>query len=880
MIAELLLRIAIGDLERAHALIGDLEEDAYETSGRTPSGTWLVLKASPIAARFLLDRALRPITERPRTSRALPADERRISMIAMLWQEMGNALRLPMRAPAFVAAAAATIALGVGANTAIFSIVNTVLLEPLPYEEASRLVRVWPGETMTKGWIMTFEEAVSFEALAGYGGASATLTGVGRPLELDGGDVTREYFGVMRAAPLHGRTFADSDHAHGADPVVVLSHSLWVRAFDADAGIVGQLVSLADDDFAERRVIGVMPASHQPLDSAWDFWVPVRLNPKYDYPGSQMSCSCWNLIARLDSGVGLEAASAETRVIGEQIHTDAPDRLAEAALLRASAVPFLDDMVGDQQLPLLLLLGAVSLVLLIACTNVANLLLARGEHRRRELAIRAALGASQRRLAIQLLAESITLGLAGGALGLLLAQASIGYFRAALAAVVPRTTALQLDQRTLLFALVASLTASVLFGVVPALRVLDRGSARREGGRHGATRGQQRANRILVAVEVASAVVLLVGASLMLRSLQELTSVDPGFEPGNLVAVRVNAVGDRYSDPAALQAFYEELQAKSDALPGVTAVASIQDLPFGDGHWGWNYTIDSEPLPAGASMPGAGFRVVSSSYFPTLGVPILAGRNLRESDIHGAEEVAVVNDAFARRHFDTIEQIVGHTVTLNTGASFRVVGVVQGVRHTGFRSDPVPEMYRPLSQFPTRSRFLIARAEVNAASVGDDLQALVWDMDPDVPVRDPQTMTSVMRGSVAESRLFTELLGSFAALGAILAGIGVYGVVAYTVSRRQRAIAIRMALGAPAANVLRHTLREALSPVAIGAILGTLGAIGASQLLSSLLFGVSPRDPLTLVVVPVFLLVVATLAAALPATRAARVDPVSTLRQE
>lgn len=867
---EFVLALATGSRAQAEGLLGDIAEENSIPGTTNALSVGAVLAALTVAATFAVARITRPV------HRDLPRPGSRDAMMTVLTQELRSALRLPWRAPGFATAAVLTLALGIGANTAIFSLVNAVVLRPLPFPDSEQLVRVWPGEAMTKGWVMAFENTESFSALAGVSWASATLSGTGRPIELRGGEVSEQFFAVTGVAPAHGRHFAAEDHAVGAEPTVLLSHELWMRAFGGDTSVVGQLVELADDDVGQRRVVGVMPAGYQPLYAQWEFWTPVVIDPQWDYPGSQMSATAWNMVGRLRDEATIDSATAEVAVIGAQIQESAPDRMAESALARAVTVPLLADMVDDERQPLILMLGAVALLLLIACTNVANLLLARGEARRRELSIRSALGASRRRLAAQLLSESLVLALLGGALGVAAAYGAIHYFRRDLINLMPRGGEVALDVNTLLFALAVSVLASVIFGMLPAIRA-QRPTA---DARHGDSSEQRRANRVLVAVEVALAIVFLAGAGLMLRTLSAFGDVDPGFDTNGVVAVGVNAVGDNYDDPYALHGFFVEVEEEVAAIPGIPAPAFAMSLPFGDGSWGWNYTIDSDSYAEGAPMPNAGFRVVSTSYFDTLGIPLLAGRLLDADDVHGAEEVVVVNDAFARPHFERAEDAVGRVITLNTDDSFRIVGVVQGIRHLGFRSDPVPEMYRSFNQHPTRMRHVVARTAMDAESLGEAIQAVVWDIDPDVPVRDAITMDEIMRTSVHEARLFAQLLSAFAALGAVLAGIGVYGVVAYTVSRSRRALAIRMALGASASSVIRRSLREALAPVAVGAVAGLAGAAAAGELLASLLFGVTPRDPVTPAAVPLLLIALASAAAWLPSRRAARVDPAEVLRQE
>ncbi len=798
-----------------------------------------------------------------------------------LWLDLRYALRGLRKSPGFAAVAIVTIALGVGANVAIYSLVHAIMLAPLPYPQQADIVRIWPGESVTMGWVQAFEDTKSFTAVAGVTGARATMTGRGEPMELEGGQVTAGHFDVIGVRPALGRPFHPDDQRPSAEPVVILSHALWQQAFGGDSSVVGTLVDIAEGGGQRPRVVGVMPAGHVALNENWQYWTPGVIDPENDYPMSPSGCFCWQLTARMAPGVSQEEATAEVQLLAQRIWEHSPEDLRQEALTTAIVRPMLDDLVGDADTSLMMLFGAVSLVLLIACLNVANLLVARGEGRRRELAIRSAVGAGRMRLVAQSLFESLTLGLAGGVLGVGLATGLVRYFDGAIADVLPRTHGVAVNAPVLIFALVATVIASVVFGMAPALGVLRTDPSSVLAHRQGMSgRRHQRVRGALVAVEVALAVVLAIGAGLMVRTMRSLNAVDPGFRTDNLLTLRLYQPGENYRTPEAVDAYYREIRERLAGLPGVQSVATISSLPLTGQGWGWNYTVDTEPLPEGAAMPNARFRIISPDYFNTLNITFVAGRDITEQDVEGPDEVVVVNRSFVNRHYQSPAEALGRTVSLNTGHAFRIVGVVPDNLHRSLAAPARPEMYRPRLFFPVRRRYVIVATAGDPEPLAPMVRQAVWDIDPNVPILDVFTMAGVKRNSTRSSQFYLEVLGSFAVLALVLGMIGVYGVLSFVVNQSRQGIGIRMALGADGMRVLRDTVAQGLRPVLLGLALGTAGAIGATRILESLLFGVTSTDGMTFLTVAGLVLATAVLATLIPARRAAAVDPMTTLRTE
>lgn len=798
-----------------------------------------------------------------------------------LLTDLRYVLRGLVKSPGFTAVAIITIALGVGANTAIYSLVHAIMLAPLPYPQQGDIVRVWPGESVTMGWLRAFEEAQSFSSVGGVTGARATLTGRGEPMELEGGSVTPGHFDVLGVRPVLGRPFRAEDQAPTADPVIMLSHALWQRAFGDDSSVIGSRVEIAEGGGERPRVVGVMPAGHVALRPDWEYWTPSTVNPKNDYPLSSEGCFCWQVMARMAPGVTIEQASAEVRLLAQRIREQSPEELREDALATAVVQPLLDDLVGDADTSLTMLFGAVSLVLLIACLNVANLLLARGEGRRRDLAIRSALGAGRYRLVVQSLFESLSLGSIGGVGGVLLAVVLVRYFHGAIGDVLPRTQGVAVNGAVMAFALGVTLLASVVFGLAPALGVLRTDPRSALAFRPGMSSTRHRQTRqILIAVQVALALMLAVGSGLMVRTMQSLNAVEPGFRTEGLLTLRLNQMNPEIRTPEAVDGFYRRVRERLRVLPGVQSVATTNSLPLTGPGWGWSYTVDGESLAEGATMPSARFRLISPDYFRSLDIPIIAGRDLTEADVEGPDEVIVVNRSFVNRHFASRTSALGRIVRLNSGSASRIVGVVPDNLHRSLASPAVPEMYRPRLFFPVRGRYVVVAVSGDAAAMAPTVTQAIWDLDSNMPILDVRTMADVRRRSTRGSRFYLEVLSAFAVLAIVLGMIGVYGVLSFIVNQGRRGIGVRMALGVDGWRVLRQTVSQELKPVAVGLGIGLAGALAATRILENLLFGVTPTDGATFLMVGGTVLVTAVVATLLPARRAATVDPMDVLRMD
>jgi len=792
------------------------------------------------------------------------------------------ALRGLRRAPMFTTIAVLTVALGVGANSAIFSLVHGIAIAPMPYPQPDRLVRVWHDTWLTMGWSRTFDSAESFQSLSIFRSASSTLLGHGDPQELPGGDVSAEHFATLGVQPMLGRAFTSEDQAPGAEPVAILSFGLWQRAFGGDSGVVGRIVEVSYGSTPTVRVVGIMPQGHVPLRPGWEYWRPAEIDPEADAPGSSRGCTCWRVVARLAPGVSPGQASAEVAVLARRIQAGASQRMTVETLADAYVVPLLQDTVEGASAVLWILLGAVSLVLLIAVANVANLFLARGESRRREAAIQCAVGAPARRLASRALLESTLVGVAGGLVGLGIAIGLVRIFRPELALVLPRTDGIHLSLPVLAFTFAVSLAAAAACGLLPALGLSRTdpaavlGTSRGSGGE----RARRRLKQVLVATEVALAVVLVAGAGLMVRSLQRLRAVDPGIRTTGLLTLRLAPAGDAYRDIESLDRYFDRVVAEVEALPGVESAALIQSLPLSGEGWGWDYTVDNMTLAADEAMPNAGFRVVSDHYFSTLGIPLLAGRVMTNQDRDSGDEVAMVNRSFALRHFGSPQEALDHHITLNIDDDFRIVGVVADYLQFGLDAKPQPEIFRMNAPFPLRPRALIVATAGDPAALTESVRQAIWRVDPSVPLRGVMPMDAVIQRSLAGNRLFLRLFGAFAGLALVLAMVGIYGVLAFLVTHGRRALGVRLALGAPRGHVLLQTVRSGLTPVVAGLVGGLLVSFGATRLLGSLLFEVAPTDPPTYVAVCAVILGTALAACYFPARRAAGVDPLTVLRVE
>jgi putative ABC transport system permease protein len=796
-------------------------------------------------------------------------------------------LRGLRRSPGFTLVVILTLALGIGATAAVFSVVNALLLQPLPYAEPQQLVAVWPQSNANKTMVKRVEESVpALESVSGISIWTFVAAGDGvEPEEVEMALVSPSHFDLLGVAPMIGRTFRPQDAAKGEAGYVVLAYDFWATRYGADPKILGRQVRLAGADYDERTVIGVMPPGFRPVVTRrLAGWVPLEETDAATLADDNSWFVNWT-IGRLAPAATIEQAAAQLRVLAPVLRAEVPSILDEEDVRRMSIEPLRQSRVGKSGGILWLLLGTVSLVLLIACANVANLQLARGETRARELAVRRALGAGAGRLVRQLLTESTVLAVAGGVLGVALAHALLPVLLARVPAEFPLPAQVGVDGAVLAFALGLSLLCAVGYGIAPALRAVrtDDPEALRQGSRGwvGVRRGGM--SSTLVAAEVALAVLVVVGSGLTLRTLHNLRRADPGFDAEGLLVLRPNPPSWRYADAAARQRFFAEALARVRDLPQVESAAGIQLIPVTTGNWSFPTYPEGLELAADASPPSTNFRVVTPGYFETLRIPLLGGRTLSHEDRAAAPKAAVVNRAFAEELWPGKEPI-GRQVRIfsATNDPWRVVGVVGDVHQRALDVSPRPEMYvvdEQLGWDVTLSLMVRVRGD-DPLRLAPTLRQLIWQLDDETAIADLDTMDHVIGDSAATVRFVTLLLGAFGLLALALGAVGVYGVTATTVARRTGEFGVRVALGAMRRQILGSALVRGLVPVAAGVAVGTVAAAFGTRLLRELLFGVEPHDPLTFAAVVVLLGLVGVGAILVPAWRATRVDPAEVLRAE
>ena len=797
------------------------------------------------------------------------------------WDELRHDLRFAARtlrrSPGFAAIAVLTLALGIGASTAMFTLVNSVVLRPLSYADPERLVALWGrapdgnGEAPSSpaDFFDWKEQSTAFADMAAYQTAPVNLTGEGEAERIVARLTTANYFAVLGAGARMGRTYLPGEDAEN---FVVLSDALWRRRFGGDPAVVGRSVEIGGNRLA---VIGVMPADFRSVGDRPDVWVPVQFDP--EWRGRYLS-----VVGRLRAGVGLEQASQEMDALGRRLAEAFPDSNTGWGI---NLVPMHEQVTGEVRPTLLVLLGAVGVLLLIACANVANLLLGRAVTRRREMAVRLSLGATRGRLARQTLTESVLLAAVAGALGLALAVwgtgALVRFLPADLA--LPRLDEVRVDGRVLGFSLAVSLLTGILFGIVPALfgSTLSQAAALRDATR-GTTSGRNGVRRALVVVEVALAVVLLVGAGLLGRTLQRLLEVQTGMSTQGLLTMQLTLSGERYEEEDALRAFVGTLLPRLEALPGADAASVDMSLPLTGARVGHIFWRADRPRPRPGEELDTDIRIVAGDYFRSMGIPVRQGRAFDERDGEGAPTVMVVNEELARRHFPG-ESPVGKIVTfpwLDGDVTGEVVGVVGSVRQSGPTEDAAPALYRPFAQMPTPEFSVVVRTDGEPMALAEAATAAVREIDANQPVAAVRTMAQVAADTVARPRFNLYMLGGFAAVALLLAGLGLYGIISYSVAQRKQEIGVRVALGARRSDVLRLVAREGATLTALGLAIGIAAALASTRVLQGMLFGVSGTDPVTLGGVALFLGLVALLASVVPGHRAARVDPMVALRAE
>ncbi|MGH7481876.1 MAG: ABC transporter permease [Longimicrobiales bacterium] len=798
------------------------------------------------------------------------------------------AARSLLRSPGFTAAAILTLALGIGATTAIFSAVNTVLLRPLPYPDPHELVRLydqWRGErwTVSPPNFVDYRSEASFAGVTAYHRSSFTLTDPGEAEQIEAASVTSDFFRVLGSPPALGRGIVPENEAPGSDRVVVLSDGFWHQRFNADPGVLGRQIEL---DGERYTVVGVARAGFD-YPSGAELWVPRSFTAE-DLE-TQRGAHYLDVIGRLAPGATLVGATSQLEAISTRLARDYPDQYSEIV---AVAVPMLDAMVGDYRRALFVLLGAVGLLLLMACVNAANLALARALGRQRELAVRAALGAGRWRLAREALGESLIVALVGGALGVLLAAWAGGLLAALQADRIPRLGEIGLDTNVLGFALLVSVLTGILFGLLPALRAGGRreltGALKEGTAGAGSARSAGRVRGGLVVAQFALAVVLAAGAALLMRSFIELRSVDPGFRTEGILTFDVSLPESRYPEPWQARAFYERLLASIEALPGVVSADAISGLPLS----GSGYSISVEEIDGAPAYtdPSASksvqIRVATAGYFRTLGIGLLRGEGFETTLSAEGEPVTVLNESAAELLWPN-QDALGHTLRVGTGMGLglgdlggRVVGIVSDVREYGPTEEVVPTAFVAHAQFPVDELTIAARTAGDPASLAQPIRRLIAAQDADLAMADVQALDRMLDVSLTQPRFYTLLLGGFAAAALLLAAVGIYGVLAYAVGQRRRELGIRLALGAGRRRVLGLVLRSAGGLAAAGLVIGVVATIGLTGLLRGMLYGLSPTDPVALGGAIVVLGIVALAASVLPAQRATRVDPMVALRQE
>jgi putative ABC transport system permease protein len=865
-------------LEDHHAELlagGAGETEAYEK-------TLAELSGSELLASELL-RVERQANPEPITL----GTNRRTNMIADLWQDLRFGARMLMRKPGFTLIASLTLALGVGANTAIFSVVNALLLRPLPFVEAERLALL--AERSRDGGRQgvpypNFADwrarARSFEGMAMSDPEPFNLTGVDNPRRLSGRRVNWNFFALLGAQPQLGRLFTEEDDRYGASRTVVISHGFWQRQFGGASEVIGKTVSLTD---AAYTVVGVARPGFEYFEAA-DVYVPIGLflEPYSGMTDRGTSFGGSYAVARLKPGVTIEQANGEMAALGRQLAQEYP-KVNEGT--GAGAERLQDVMSEGVRRSLWVLLGAVGFILLIACINVANLLLARAAEREKELAVRLALGAGRRRIVRQLLSESLLLAGLGAAGGLLLGRWMLAGLLQLAPPEIPQLSRVGLDGAVLLFMLGVAALTSLLFGLAPALRAskTDLQTALKDGGRLTTTGGREGMRKALLIAEVSLSLALLAGAGLLLRSMYNLLHVDLGFDSGNLLTMRFE-LSDKKYNPRTRRVFYEECLARAQAVPGVSSAAFSESLPIEGSYWDSVFTVADKPVPSRANLPVSDYLRVGPNYFETMGIRLLRGRWFSASDTIGSAPVAVINETLARRIWpgeNPIGKRVRNGFPEYNGEWREVIGVVNDVKTSGVDRPTTMQTYVLFSQTPeTTFSGLIARTQGDPLAVAASIEQAIHTVDKDLPVYAVWTMDQLLGNSLAERRLTLVLLSSFAALALLLASVGVYGVVAYTVRQRTRELGIRMALGAQAGDMLWLILRQGLKLTLVGVAFGLTAAFALTRWMESLLFGAPPNDPLVFGVVALVLLLAAVCACWIPARRATKVDPLVALRAE
>ena len=802
-----------------------------------------------------------------------------------LIQDIRYGMRMMLKKPGFTLIAIVTLALGIGANAAIFSVVDTVLLRPLPFKESDRLMMLnetklpqFPSFSVAPGNFLAWKkQSTVFEQLVAFNVAKVNLTNNGEPEQLMSLNVTDGFFSMLGAAPLLGRNFLSEEDQPGRNNVVILSYKLWQSRFGANQNILHQSITLNGQNY---NVIGVMPQDFRFLIDEVELWTPMAFTPEQTQNHGGHSLIA---VGKIKAGISLEQAQAEMRNIGDRLAQEYPEANAG---WNVKITPLLEFMVARIKPALLILLAAVAFVLLIACANVANLLLVRAAGRQKEISIRAALGAGRWHIIRQLLTESLMLALLGGTLGLLLANWGLDLLLRLAPQDLPRLTDVALDRRVVLFTLFVTLLTGVIFGLIPALQAANPNlnEAMKDAGRGSTESGGRKTLRnTLVVIEVAAALILLVGAGLLMKSFWRLQNVNPGFNTENALALTVTLPEKKYKDAAQQVTFFQQLIENLRALPGVQSVGATSTVPISGGDFLLEFGIQGRPV----SQPGAGLSTmyysVSADYFKTMSIPLVRGRYFTEHDTKDASKVAIISEAMAKKIFpneDPIGKAITFDVNQKNPAWFEIVGIVGDVKQYGLDRETPIQTYEPFTQQTLSSMSLIVRTSSDPLNLTTQIRNEVLRLDKEQPIAEVKTLNQFVSISIAQRQFSVLLLGIFASVAMLLAAIGIFGVLSYTVTQRTSEIGIRMALGAGRNDVLKLVVGHGMFLTLLGIATGLLISFGLTRVMATLLFEVSATDPLTFTGISILLIVVALFACLIPAWRATKVDPMIALRCE
>ncbi len=815
-----------------------------------------------------------------------------------LLQDLQYGLRMLLKHKSVTAIAVLTLALGIGANTAIFSVVNAVLLNPLPYREPDRLVALWENvpthgrwRTAPANFFDWKKQNRVFEDIAAFGGATATLTGDGDPAQLVGTRVSSGYFAVVGIQPMLGRTFLAEEYESGKDKVVILGHSLWQSRYAGDKNVIERSVTLDGNAYT---VVGVMPPGIYPVrpttagriefgEELQDFWIPMVFSAEFaSYRGAHVL----GVVGRLKHGTTIEKARAEMDAIGARLAQEHTANRGEGIIVNQ----FMNEVVGNVRPALFTLFAAVGLVLLIACANVAGLLLAQHAGRTKEIAIRAALGAGRVRLVRQFFLEGLLLSFLGTVGGVALAAFGTKLLLQFVPAGVPRLAQVSLDLRVLGFTMLIALATCLIFGLIPAWHASkpDLNAALEQGSRtSGPGASRLRFRQALVVFQVSIAVMLVVGAGLLIKSFWLLQRVDPGFESEGVLSAGLTLPVSKYSDPNQINNFHKQLLERITALPGVKTATIAYDPPL-QSNWTDSVQIEGRVIPPNTRPESANFIPVGSDYFDTVGVKLAAGRKFTAFDDQDHPGVAIVNEAFVKHYFPNEEPLGKRIMPGPPGriwrqqklTHFEIVGIVRDVKLAGLEAPSEPAYYLPASQAPLQDMTILVRTTVDPLSIVGAVRQAVWSVDPNQPISNVTTLEKVVDDSIAQRRLNMLLMGLFGGLAMLLSAVGIYGLLSHAVTQRTQEMGIRMALGAQVSDVLKLVLRQGMMLAVAGVGIGLVGAFALTRLIRGLLFGVTPNDAMTFVVVAAVLTIVALLACYIPARRATKVDPLIALRYE